>query len=131
MPLFAKTEEEKRERAEKKKREKEEEQKRLAEYTQERDRIIAEEKEKAEKQKEREKQKELNKHSDFVKANERFCKSFTGFDKDLSGYEFQINSFLREFPEYRIVCMTSGTTSLGATVLCYFERIQKELNPDD
>ena len=61
-------------------------------------------------------------NSNLTKENDRFCKAFTGFSKDLSGYESAINSFLKEHPDYRIGCMTSGTTSLGATVLCYFEK---------
>ena len=72
-------------------------------------------------------EKKRIKHAAFVSAHgDRFCKAFTGFDKDLLAYEISINQFLQEFPEYRIVSMTSGTTSLGTTVLCYFEKIKKE-----
>lgn len=67
------------------------------------------------------------KHAAFISSHgDRFCKAFSGFDKDLLAYEFSINQFLQEFPEYRIVSITSGTTSLGTTVLCYFEKIAKD-----
>ena len=61
-------------------------------------------------------------NGNLTKESDRFCKAFTGFSKDLAGYESAINSFLKEHPDYRIGCMTFGTTSLGATVLCYFEK---------
>lgn len=84
------------------------------------------EEQKAEEARQKEQEKK-RKHDSFVaKSGERFCKYFTGFGQDLMAYEALINGFLIEYPEYKMVAMTSGTTSMGATVLCYFEKIKME-----
>lgn len=63
----------------------------------------------------------------FLKAVDeqggRFCKYFGTLNKDLSGADSQINIFLKEYPQYRLVAMTSSIGPLGAGVLCYFEKI--------
>ena len=110
MGLFA-TEEEEAE----KKRLREEEKRRLRE---------AAEKREEEKRRLRE-EGEKREHDAFVAANgERFCKAFCGLEKDLMPYEGVINLFLKQYPEYKIVAMTSGVTYAGRTIMCYFEKIK-------
>lgn len=73
---------------------------------------------------------EQEKHDAFVAAHgDRFCLYFSSPTKDLAEYEFRINVFLSEYPEYKIVTMTSQIGPLGSGIICYFEKTPGEHKP--
>ena len=61
----------------------------------------------------------------------RICVSFSSgaIQKDLLGVEQQINNFLLDYPEYKIVSMAAAV-GIAGTVICYFEKTESEITPN-